>query len=167
MFLAALFPLFVVGAALGASAVNDPRDTAGKLDIRSASLQLVKGRVVATIATHGSWTSGDLGSRRQRSVCMRLWTKSQPPRIHDYSICAERVLARGGPVGTIYRHGSIESPSLKIGPALLTRPDSRTVTLSFPPARIGNPAVLQWQASSFSTEFDLAPDKSPVRQAIR
>jgi len=157
-----------VGAALGAaSAVNDPRDTVGKFDIRSASLQVANGQVVATVATHGSWTSDDLGSRRQRSLCVRLWTKSAPPRGHDYSICAERVLRRGGVVGTIYRHGSIESPTLKVGSASVVRPDSRTVKLSAPRGRIGNPAVLQWQAFTFYTEFDLAPDDAPVRQTIR
>jgi hypothetical protein len=164
----ALAALALTGAALAATrAVSDPRDTVGKLDIRSARLDAVGSRLVATITTHAAWSPADLGTGGQREVCARIWTKSKPPRIHDYSICAERPSAREGLVGTVYRHGNIESPTIRVGRATVARPNNRSVTLTFASKLIGNPTVVRWQASSFYKTFDLAPNGAPARQTLR
>jgi hypothetical protein len=145
--------LATAGGAL-AQTIQDPADTHGKLDLRSATFSEHGATLSFAITTWRPWSTAGLYSRRvSREVCALIWTRSATSRTYDFSVCADLIAGQRKLVGSVFENGREEAP-VSVGRAALTRPDTTTLTLSFPARLIDSPRALRWQIRSFYTRFD-------------
>jgi hypothetical protein len=127
------------------SAASDPKgDTKGALDITRVGVARGQdGRVRFGITLAKAWAAGDLlaGEGSPGSLCVKAWTTSVPPdTTPDFLVCvtadAQSVLR-----GIVLRERPNQLP-VRVGPATVSRPSRRTVTVRFAQSLIDRPAVL-------------------------
>lgn len=141
-------------------------DVNGKLDLRQLVLARgTDGRVRASFTLAESWDADDLlsDSGPPGSVCLKLWTTSEPPdQTPDYLVCVT-AQSDGDLRGSILKQRANQLPA-RTGSATVTRPSERTVTVRFSQTSVGKPATLRAQAETTragcprGTCIDLAPD---------
>jgi hypothetical protein len=144
-------PLAVAAAALaffaaaeagyaGTSTVPDADDVVGPLDIKSVSQGHSGAKVVHTIRTFATWRVGVLAPSTPNYFLLELST--------DADAAPERsvlVFSRAGHmVGAIFgANGRF------LAQAGVFHPNGRTVRVTIPRRRLGNPAAYRWQAFAF------------------
>ena len=138
---AMLVALFAVGNAYADTRViADRNDRPGPLDIRSASHAHDGARVVHTISTFSRWRLGVIGRTTSNLFAVEISTDGDP--------ALERVVlvfsANGRPVAQVFR---LPTGTL-VGSASVSRPNGRTVRISIPRSRLGNPSGYRWNAHS-------------------
>ena len=120
--------------------ISDGNDRPGPLDIRSASHGHAGTRVVHTISTFGRWRAGLLGRSTPNLFAVEIST--------DRDRALERVVlvfsANGRMTALVIRlpGGRV------IGSASASKPNARTVRVSIPRSRLGNPVSYRWTAHS-------------------
>jgi hypothetical protein len=122
--------------------ISDGNDRPGPLDIRSASHGHAGSRVVHTISTFNRWRLSDLGPDTRGLFAVEISS--------DGDRALERVVLifrRGGQIiARVYRISGRRLISLGSGSA--SKPDGRTVRVSFARSLIGTTAGYRWKAHS-------------------
>jgi hypothetical protein len=148
--------------------ISDGNDRPGRLDIRSASHGHAGSRVVHTISTFGRWPVGLLRRADPGLFAVEIST--------DGDRALERVVLvyslRGRMVGEVFRFRS--GDLVFVGSASASKPNARTMRVSIPRSRLGNPAGYRWdalslyQAAGACSNFcaDFAPNSSRVLHDI-
>jgi hypothetical protein len=96
-----------------------------------------------TIRTYRAWRSGELRStrRKPRVFCLYVWTGGAvQKRKPEYQICA--TFRKGKLRASLFEAGSKRRVQ---GGITVKRPDRRSVSFSFGPETIGDPASYHWQ----------------------
>jgi hypothetical protein len=124
---------------------SDPKgDTKGALDVtRAAVARGQDGRVRFGITLAKAWTAGDLLAAKgpPGSLCVKAWTTSVPPdATPDFLVCVTAD-AQSALRGTVLRERPNQLP-VRVGPATVSRPSRRTVTVRFAQSLVDRPAVL-------------------------
>jgi hypothetical protein len=122
--------------------VSDGNDRPGRLDIRSASHGHAGSRVVHTISTFGRWKKGLL--RRADRGLFAIEISTDGDRAFErfvlvYSLRGRMVAAVARPRGRRL---------VFVGSASASKPNARTMRVSIPRSRLGNPAGYRWDALS-------------------
>jgi hypothetical protein len=102
------------------------------------------------------------------SACLRLWTKTKaggtPP---DYLVCATANKDGKSLDGSVLQERSGSTP-VRVGPAHVSRSNSRNITLRFGQSRVGKPAAIDFAGESVApgcdriTCTDIAPEDGKV-----
>lgn len=162
--IAAVAAAFVVLVPVaGAATVHDPRDARSPLDLRSVSFAQSGETLRFTISTWSAWRTRDI---RGGELCALIWTRRPSNAVHDWSVCAKPSPNGRRLLGYVFENGDEELPTLVARP-ILSRPDARTLTLSFPVASIERPKAIRWRVRTFVKRFDYAPARTLVREALR
>jgi hypothetical protein len=137
---AALLALVGAEAArAGTSTVQDGNDRPGRLDIRSVSQGHSGAKVTHTIRTFGRWPNSLLGAQHSNALVILISTDSDAALERFVLIISEQ----GRMVAGVFRgNGGL------LGQANVSRPDRRSVRVSFSKSRLGNPPGYRWQAFS-------------------
>jgi len=127
------------------------RDVAAAPDLTRLALRRVSGgKVRASLTLAGPWKARSLRARTgpPGSLCVRLWTVSDPPDTGpDHLVCAT-VRADGKRLrGSVLRQRPNQLPE-RVAGAKVTRPSTRTLRLFFAEAAIGRPAALEAAAEA-------------------
>jgi hypothetical protein len=149
-----LVSALAAAAVASARTIQDPADTPGKLDLRSASF-VQDGKLLRfSITTWRPWSAADLYSRQvTRNVCVLIWTRSATSRMYDFSACGEVIARHRTLEGGVFENGGEEQP-VSVGRARLGRPDAATLTFSFPARLVDSPKAFRWRVRSFYSRFD-------------
>ena len=88
------------------------------------------------------------------SVCLRLWTKTKPGGAPpDYLVCATAGKGGKGFDGSVLQERTGTTP-VRVGPARVSRSNSRNLTLRFGQSRVGRPAVIKFAGESVAAGCD-------------
>jgi hypothetical protein len=153
--------------AVSRDAVGDVRSS---LDITRVALTRGRdGRLRGTVTMAAPWADGVLlaSSGPPGSVCLRLWTTTEPPdQPPSYLVCA--TADRDGALrGSVLRERANELPE-RVASAAAARPTTRSVTLRFSQSSVGRPPVIAVSAESSRAGcprvscIDTAPDAPAV-----
>jgi hypothetical protein len=127
--------------------VEDNRNTrANLLDIERATAGHRGDLLEHTIETYRSWRSRSLRSTRARprAICVYVWkTDHNSKARHDYEVCAQ--FRRRKLRGTVLK---VRPKRKRMGAFEVLRDNSRSVSLVFDPALIGDPPSYKWEAVS-------------------
>lgn len=135
----ALFAAADVGRA-GTSTTPDADDVVGPLDIESVSQGHLGKKVVHTIRTFANWRVGILAPSTPNYFLLELSTDADPAP--ERSVL---VFSRAG-----HMVGAIFGPNGRfVAQAGVSHPHGRTVRVTIPLKRLGNPAGYRWQAFAF------------------
>ena len=148
------------------------KDVRGPLDlVRVAMSTRTDGSLRGELTIRRAWETSDLGERG--SLCLKLYVKAaadaQGP---EYLVCATRPAEGDALVGKVLRNRSNGLPR-PLGDAIVARPTSRTVYLTFDPSLIRRPARLRFAGESIwrgekcpraAGCADLAPDAPGSRR---
>jgi hypothetical protein len=172
---AALVP---AAAALGQVEAIEPtfqldrkQDVRGPLDVvRVAMSTRTDGSLRGELTMRRPWETADVGPRG--SLCLKLYVKAAPDAQEpEYLVCATPPAVGDALTGRVLRNRSNGLPRT-LGDAVVARPTSRTVFLSFDPALIRRPAKLRFAGESVwrgakcpraAGCADLAPDAPGAR----
>jgi len=172
---AALGTALAAGGAAAAVAATAPQPVAApdpKGDVRS-TLDLTRlsferasdGRLRAAITLAAEWGADTLVARSgpPGSICLKLWTVSQPPDAPpDYLVCVTTD-KKGDLRGSVLKERANKLPE-RVGSADVARPSGRSVTLRFSQTAVGRPARVAVGAESTrpgctrGSCIDTAPD---------
>jgi hypothetical protein len=131
---------------------RDPVDTAGGLDLTRVQLQRAPdGRLRAALTLAAPWRMRDLpaDSGPPGSLCLRLWTRSEPVgTFPDYLLCITADARARHLRGSILveRDGRLRP----VATAGLARSSTRTVVARFSQSAIGRPARVRFAAEATS-----------------
>lgn len=123
----------------------------GKLDLQRVTLGRSKdGRLRSAVTTAQSWTPADLISKSgpPGSVCLRLWTLSDPPDSPpDYLVCV--TAQKGGQKlrGSVLRERNNQLPE-RVAAAAVSRANGRTIIVRFSQSAIARPARIDFSAEA-------------------
>ncbi|MEY2535842.1 MAG: hypothetical protein QOF29_3752 [bacterium] len=128
-------------------AVRDAPDAAvGGLDITRVQLgRAPDGRLRAALTLAAEWRVRDLPalSGPPGSLCLRLWTRSEPPATPaDYLVCVTADEAGHHLRGSVLAQQGSELR--RVGGATLARSSARTVVMRFSQSAIGRPAAVRF-----------------------
>jgi hypothetical protein len=154
---AAAAVLTVVVAVSGATAnerrLNDPNDTAGKLDIRIATAgHSADGRLRHVITTWDAWGMPDLAAPAgspPSGFCVDIWTTRRPSAgPPDYLVCANPARDDSKLQAWVSRVSRRPGRTGQATEAAVSRPDGRTLILRFSQRQIGRPSRYYWRAET-------------------
>jgi hypothetical protein len=139
------------GTARSVVANDAAGDVATAPDLTRFALRAVGGgKVRASLTLAAPWKARSLRARTgpPGSLCVRLWTTSDPPDMGpDYLVCAT-VRADGRRLrGSVLRERPNQLPE-RVASAKVTRPSTRTLRLFFAEAALGRPATLEAAAEA-------------------
>jgi hypothetical protein len=149
----------------------------GALDLtRFAIRRMSGGRIRASLTLAADWRARQLLAKSgpPGSLCVRLWTTSDPPdQAPDYLVCAT-VRSDGRRLrGSVLRERPNQLP-LRVAGAKVTRPSARTLRMFFAQSSIGGPAAVDTAAEATragcvrTSCIDTAPDApGTVRLRLR
>jgi hypothetical protein len=132
------------------------------------------GRFRAALTLGGAWTARDLAARSgpPGSLCLRLWTASEPPNSPpDYLVCITAEADRRTLRGTVMQERPDALPR-RVGPAAVSRRGTRSAIVRFSQSAIGRPALVRFAAEATRAGcarpscVDTAPD-APVTARFR
>jgi len=142
-----------LATAVPAAAVTtrDTDDTPVLLDIeRMAVNQVPSGRVTVRVSMFEAWSANVLSpgtSGPPGSVCLLVWTRRPLDQAPDYLVCATP-RGPGRLAGTVLREPTGAGLPRRVGAAVVTRPTSKSVELSFAPSDLGNPTLIRYVAEA-------------------
>jgi hypothetical protein len=156
--------------------VRDAREDARtNLDItRFAFARANDGRLRATVTLAADWTAKELVAEEgpPGSICLRLWTVSDPPdTTPDFLVCVTADATGETLRGSVLRERPNQLPQ-KVADAAVSRPSGRSVALRFSQTSVGRPAAIDAIAETTRagcprvTCIDTAPD-APRTARIR
>jgi hypothetical protein len=127
--------------------VRDPPDAAvGGLDITRVQLgRAADGRLRGALTLAAEWRVRDLPalSGPPGSLCLRLWTRSEPPATPaDYLVCLTADEAGRHLRGSVLAQQGTELR--RVAGATLARSSARTVVIRFTQSAIGRPATVRF-----------------------
>jgi hypothetical protein len=139
-FIVALIP--VANAQADTRRISDGNDVSGRLDIRWASHAHAGARLVHKISTFGTW--GPRLVRRSGTNLFSLDISTDGDRRPERIVL---IYSRSGRmIADVFRFsGGNLTP---IGSASASRPNARTVRVSIPRSRLGDPSRYRWSAHS-------------------
>jgi hypothetical protein len=161
-------------AAADTTSVSDNRNTrANRLDIRSTSAGHSGTLLRHTVRTYRRWRPRDLRSTRSRprSLCLHVWRPgSNPMREQDYEICVR--FANGRLSGRVFQ---VHPATEVTGAVRVTRPNARSIALTFAKETLGNLRFYRWQVVTGYTgrgcprdpPFEYGCDDSAPTRAVR
>jgi hypothetical protein len=130
--------------------VTDGNDAAGGvIDITRVSLGAAsKSRLRLNIRAAASWEERDLlaSSGPPGSICLKLWTKSDPPdETPNYLVCVTSTKDENLR-GTVLRERANQLPK-RVARATVDK-SNRSVTLMFKQRSVGSPSMIRFSAES-------------------
>jgi len=129
---------------------RDPVDTAGGLDLTRVQLQrAADGRLRAALTLAAPWRMRDLpaGSGPPGSLCLRMWTRAEPPATPpDFLLCVTADARARHMRGSLLveRDGELQ----RVAGARLARSSDRTVVARFSQTAVGRPARIRFAAEA-------------------
>jgi hypothetical protein len=119
------------------------KDVKGPLDIvRTAMSTREDGSLRADLTLRRPWATADVGAGG--SLCMKLYVKADPDGdVPEYLVCATPPAQGTALTGRLLRNRANGLPRT-VAPVLVSRPDTRTLYLSFAPKAIRSPATLRF-----------------------
>ena len=150
--------------------VADPKDTRGKLDVRSVVVSGTKRRPTFRINTYPRWTARDVWDRGY----LLVWLDTRAGSAFDYYVLIRSVANRLRAVLFRYRPNRRD---VRIAGLRVRRPNRRSVTVRIPLGRVvfgekrlqyGWQAQTLWMAGRCRRKvcFDFAPNRNPVMEPI-
>jgi hypothetical protein len=133
--------------------LSDPNDTAGKLDIRTATAgHSADGRLRHVITTWDAWQLTDLATPAgspPSGLCIDIWTLRRPSTgPADYLVCANANRDGSGMQAWVSRVSRRSARTGQATAAAVSRPDARSVILRFSQRQIGHPSRYYWRAET-------------------
>lgn len=148
--------------------LGDAHDTAGPLDLRSASLTQTGPQLTLVVRTERRWRAGELRAAGPRSLCVDLIQRRRTHRI-----CAGSVSSHNGAPAVRVATGTGSAHRID---ADVHRPDMRTLRASFGLDAAGlAPGAITWRVISHWSGApgcgtpcsDRMPDGAPARARVR
>ena len=149
---------FVAATALAQSGstkptvVTDEKDAVdGAVDLRRVSLARGSdGRLRASVSAFANWDGATLRTRSgpPGSLCLRLWTTSDPPdEPPDYLVCVTAKARGAGLQASVLRERANQLPE-RVAAAVVSRPSKTGVVLRFAQSAVGRPAQIDFSGES-------------------